>query len=249
MVNEDLKLIYFPIPKSACTLFATFMAVTSDRCSDFDPERQGIHSYRLRNGPLSLTDFRVLKDPDFFRFTVVRDPFSRLVSAYMDKCVKPIRAGRAYATYERLGKYSFSSIVEALSGMSDAAIEKHFRPQISFIRNVPLDHVGVFDDLENTFRLFRERLGIDVEQELSGKIKAPKRTNYSKEAGREDVFFGELTANELAGLEALPPASRFYDERLRGLVASRYSEDIALYERALAARNRGNEESYSEDRA
>ncbi len=232
MVSHSMKMVYFPLPKSACTLFATFLALNSDQCGDFDPARHSIHGYRLSNPNLQLRDFRLLKSPDYFRFTVIRDPHSRLVSAYIDKLVKPVQAGQKWATGIRCGDYSFESVVESMCRMRDGQIEKHFRPQSSFIRNVSLDYIGVFDDLETTFRMFQDRFGVDIEGDVARKVRAPKRTAYS--GPREDgpAYVGHYTAKQLAELDSIPPPESFYSDRLRDMVAQRYAEDLEIHRKA-----------------
>jgi len=235
VVSDSMKMVYFPLPKSACTLFSTFLALNTEGCEDFDPVRQGVHGYRLRNPALQLRDFRVLTDPDYFRFTVVRDPHSRLVSAFLDKMVKPLGAGtRSDGVGSAVTDLSFEMLVESLCRMSDAAIEKHFRPQVAFIRNVSLDHIGVFDELEVTFRLFRERFAIDIEAEVAEKVRSPKRTQYAKDESAEFGYLGDMPVRELVALKQLPTAECFYNDRLHAMVAERYSEDLDIYREARA---------------
>ena len=230
VVSDSMKMVYFPLPKSACTLFSTFLALNTEKCDDFDPVRQGVHSYRLRNKALQLRDFRILTDPDYFRFTVIRDPHSRLVSAFLDKMVKPLGSGTiSEGEGSAITDSSFEAVVESLCRMSDAAIEKHFRPQAAFIRNVPLDHIGVFDELEVTFRLFRERFGIDIEAEVAEKVRSTKRTQYAKGASDEFGYVGDMPVRELAALKQMPPAECFYNDPLHAMVAERYAEDLKIY--------------------
>jgi hypothetical protein len=229
LVRREKRLIYFPIPKSACTLFATFMALSTEYCSDFDPTSEGVHGYRMRTGKLELNDFSLLSNTDFFRFTVLRDPHTRLVSAYLDKLVKPVQCGAIGAARSDVLNLSFEDIVEWVYRVPDWAIEKHFRPQITFIRNVPLDHIGLFEDLDNTFDLFRARFGVDIQAEVASKVRSPKRTGYADiEASHSGGYVGDKTVKELAKFEILPPASCFYDSRLEAKVSERFLEDIAL---------------------
>jgi len=48
LVSDYLKTVYFPIPKSACTLLATMLALHDPQTRDFDPEAEGVHRYRFR---------------------------------------------------------------------------------------------------------------------------------------------------------------------------------------------------------
>lgn len=232
MVSKQLKLIYFPVPKSACTLFATFIALNSKTDRVFDPQKLGVHQFRFRERELQLRDLKLVRDDRYFKFTVVRDPFSRLVSAYVDKLVKPVKAGKHWATDRKCGDHSFESMVQTLCTMNDAKIEKHFRPQAAFIRKIPMDHIGLFEDLGATIELVYDLYGIDIEKDIASRVRAPKRTNYSPSASSGDEYVGNLTAKEIASLEHVPPTESFYNERLRKLVSKRYREDLEIYQQA-----------------
>lgn len=232
MVSDSLNLIYFPLPKSACTLFATFVALHSTTGSVFDPQKQGVHQFRYRRRGLQLRNMALIEDGRYFKFTVIRDPYSRLVSAYLDKLVKPIKAGKPWATDPKCGDHSFEKMIESLCIMRDAQIEKHFRPQAAFIRNVPMDHIGVFDDLSPTFKVIHHRYGIDVEKDIFNLVHMPKRTRYARSSSCSKDYVGNLTAREIASLKDFPSVDCFYNDRLRAMVSRRYREDLEIYNRA-----------------
>lgn len=232
MVSHRLQLIYFPLPKSACTLFCTFVALNSDTKRVFDAQKQGVHQFRFRETELQLRNMALATDDRYFRFTVIRDPYSRLVSAYVDKLVKPVRAGKAWATGKKCADHSFESMIGALHRMPDARIEKHFRPQAAFIRNIPMDHIGIFDDLGPTLRMIEDRYGVDVQKEVESNVYAPKRTKYSQAEPSASHYVGNLTARELAAMRDIPPVECFYNDRLREMVSKRYREDQEIYNRA-----------------
>jgi len=137
------------------------MALSTEYCSDFDPTSEGVHGYRMRTGKLELNDFSLLSNTDFFRFTVLRDPHTRLVSAYLDKLVKPVQCGAIGAARSDVLNLSFEDIVEWVYRVPDWAIEKHFRPQITFIRNVPLDHIGLLKT-STILSIFLERALVSI---------------------------------------------------------------------------------------
>lgn len=232
MVSEDLKLIYFPLPKSACTLFATFIALNSNTERVFDPQKLGVHQFRFRESAIQLRNIALVRDDSYFRFTVIRDPYSRLVSAYVDKLVKPVKDGKPWATDRKCAGHTFEDMIEMLCNMRDSRIEKHFRPQAAFIRNIPMDHIGVFENLGTTVALLFDRYGIDIENDIASRVRAPKRTNYSRTGSSPGRYVGDLTARELASLEHVPPTESFYNDRLRKLVSERYREDLEIYQQA-----------------
>jgi sulfotransferase famil protein len=232
MVSHPLKLIYFPLPKSACTLFATFIALNSNTERAFDPQKQGVHQFRYRERELQLRNLALVRDDRYFRFTVIRDPYSRLVSAYVDKLVKAVKAGKPWATERKCAGHSFEHMVESLCTMHDARIEKHFRPQAAFIRNIPMDHIGLFDDLGPTLRVIYDRYGIDIQKDVASSVRAPKRTNYSQSSYSPSDYVGNLTAREIASFKEFPAMECFYNDRLRNLVSKRYHEDLEIYQQA-----------------
>lgn len=232
MICHPLKLIYFPLPKSACTLFATFMALNSNTERAFDSQEHGVHQFRYRERELQLRNMALVRDHRYFRFTVIRDPHSRLVSAYVDKLVKAVKAGKPWATDRKCADHTFEHMVETLCTMHDARIEKHFRPQAAFIRKIPMDHIGLFDDLGPTLEIIYDRYGIDIEKEVASRVRAPKRTSYSRSCPSAKDYVGDLTAREIASLEHIPAMENFYNDRLRKLVSERYREDLEIYQQA-----------------
>jgi len=89
--------MYFEVPKAGCTSMKTFLhrleRLPPIEQGRFDrPERpEGLVHLRNRFGMPTLLDFTdeqqqiILDAPDFFRFTIVRNPYSRLISAWKDK--------------------------------------------------------------------------------------------------------------------------------------------------------------------
>jgi hypothetical protein len=204
VVNHDLRVLYACIPKAACTSIMTWLV----RSAGFAPELlqqferaescglcpgalgyPDIHShldtnYSLR--PLSAPQIdRLLTDPSYFKFTVVRNPLTRLVSGYLDKVVKArsparriIRAsqfrkgqlgwsavrrwmgGQAFLDPER--SLSFREFVEHLLRERPDQIDIHFRPQSRLLRGITLDFTGHLERIEQDFAVIQRRLGISA---------------------------------------------------------------------------------------
>lgn len=240
LVSETLRSVYFPLPKCACTTFATLFALHDESTRDYDPEAEGVHAYRRRKNALRPGDFRPLVSPEYFKFTVVRSPWSRAVAAYLDKVVKPTRA---YARCPQklppelvaLSRMTFNESLEILRSSSDARLEKHWRSQISFIRGVKLDYLGSFENLDRAFQVIDERLGVDMKTSVVPRVRAAKRTKYQARPTDLSGNYGDVPASELAKLETFPQADAFYDDRTRAIIAARFHEDVELYRAALSA--------------
>ncbi|TPN76145.1 sulfotransferase family protein [Mesorhizobium sp. CU2] len=88
-VFPDRKLIYVEVPKAGCTTIKRLLSVCAYGINhDDDPE--AYHS-RRQSGLLAPSDVGVrlfeslLRDPETLIFSVVRNPFSRLRSCYLNK--------------------------------------------------------------------------------------------------------------------------------------------------------------------
>lgn len=241
MVSHTLKVIYFPIPKSACTLFATTLALHDESTRDYDPVKEGIHHYRFRTRKLALEDMSYLCRDDYFKFTIIRDPYTRLLSAYLDKIVKPYKIAAERAAKSKtlnplyghsLDELSFDSLIHFLARVPDYAIEKHWRPQHTFFRNVSLDYIGCFEHMNDACAVMLNRYGINVTRDVAPLVFSPKRTGYTDAVDTTNT--GELSGlspEQLIELSEFPGVDAFYNPELRAMVERRFSRDLALYRR------------------
>jgi len=88
IVSEKLKLVYCPIPKAASSTWKYLIR-----------QQEGIEDYwnlTAANSPTTsglkyLVDYpseeleRILTSPEYFKFTFVRNPYTRMLSCYLDK--------------------------------------------------------------------------------------------------------------------------------------------------------------------
>ena len=99
--SQKYKAIYYEIPKCACSTLKFIIAYIENNKIEFynnnniaqfyeSTLKMGIH-YREINGLKSLANLNlkecefILKSEDFFHFTFVRNPYSRIFSAWADK--------------------------------------------------------------------------------------------------------------------------------------------------------------------
>jgi len=122
-------------------------------------------------GHRSIHEYRGIFGEDFqsyFKFTVVRNPFTRVVSAYefLKQGGHPAWPNDGRYRDEVLCKYSgFESFV--LEKLNEAIWEqKHFRPQAKFLMlggELGVDFVARLETLEEDFEFICEQLGVDRE--------------------------------------------------------------------------------------
>ncbi|CAI5490760.1 unnamed protein product [Closterium sp. Naga37s-1] len=183
LVDEELKTVYCSVPKVACTSWKVWFRQQlakrlggnkSPRVKLF--ARTSVHS-PLQSG-LSIMGYGFeeheniwfLTRPDFFKFSFVRNPFTRIASAYLNKHVNGVGLqGRkywnerffmgipAYKTFMKSRNGSdfipFSTFMSFLQQRATRCVEcmdPHVRPQIDLCKldAIRYDFIGRFENLE-----------------------------------------------------------------------------------------------------
>lgn len=178
LVNADKGFVYCPIPKNANTSVKLwFLHTLGVDTSTFRPGE--VHDHvRTRQGLAGLTPRRADQILDrSLTFVVVRNPWSRVVSGYVDKFVKqppsnpPSR--RVVKSYKRqLGLevhaldfergLSFREFVDHLCGTSDHLLNPHWMPQHRFLGGRRFDVEVRFERLDVDMAALNRRLGVDA---------------------------------------------------------------------------------------
>jgi hypothetical protein len=121
-------------------------------------------------GHLPLSHYQLALDARqygaLFKFTVVRNPYDRLLSAYRFLAVGGLNAQDATWAADTLPAYDdFSDFVERWLRPERAARVLHFRPQVCFLRipghrRIAVDFLARHERLSGDFRRLCERLGV-----------------------------------------------------------------------------------------
>ncbi len=147
---DDFQCIFIHIPKCAG------QSVRNTLFDNLQPGHINAYSYQYIF-PRSIYN-------RYFKFTFVRNPWDRLVSAYFF-----MKSGGAHKkdqnwTDQNLAMYpDFSTFV--LEGLQLSRIQAwpHFRPQVDFLRGqngkIELDFIGRFENLQEDFNHVRDHLG------------------------------------------------------------------------------------------
>lgn len=143
---------------------------------------------------------------EYFKFTFVRNPWDRLVSAFLFlKKGGANKQDRAWAEENLSGFEDFEAFVTKWVNRKNVNTWKHFVPQYKFVcepggQTPKVDFVGYFERLDDDFAYVRQRLG------LHSSLQHLNKTSGSKKDFRE-----------------------FYSEATREIVADVYREDIRLF--------------------
>lgn len=255
LFNPRLGIVYQPIPKNACTLFKTEMLRHSDEWSQFVTSQTSLHAFIWHQASsLKVRDIVAWSDPRWLRLVILRNPFHRLVSAYIDKFVKwggqhvepfilPIirHVQRCRPGEEDLDRgVSFREFVHYVCARPDFALDEHWRSQASFLGGAfggaagGIDHAGRFEDLRATFTLIEQRSDIRITENVDALLPndTPKMTNWAAASNASSEHYCDWTPSALRTLGAYPRPYEFYPDGLILLVRERYWSDIRLYQSA-----------------
>jgi hypothetical protein len=183
------KYLYQSIPKCACTSIKTILLELEGLPVDDDEWKRHQKDRNKFPGADSLTSRQLnelFRDKtDTFKFVVVRDPYTRLASAYQDKIKMVTRLRSKY--WENLIKTSadeqgvrlsdqitFDEFVQVVSNQSIEEMDAHWRPQYFEGRFgiIKFNFVGHMEMLHSDLPYILER--IDAPLHLQAKAGAPQ---------------------------------------------------------------------------
>jgi tetratricopeptide (TPR) repeat protein len=184
-VSFERKYLYYQVSKAACTSIKRLIHAL-ERLPPIPPYIGVLHevrrdmfihersAFQLK----SLLDFDdqtqeyILTSSDFLRFTVVRNPYTRLQSAWKDK-VLPCAPGYEYFYHNIKGRLpeasdprsfiTFPQFVAAIAQHDLRVCDHHWRLQVEhlFHNSMNFNHIGRTEALFESVNLFIKRAGFE----------------------------------------------------------------------------------------
>ncbi len=171
---DAYKLIYFPIPKAACSSlkFVCAQLLNFDRLLELKKDHYALHSINFPSMPRE----KLPLCQDYFKFSCVRNPWDRLVSCYKSK----IKSDPGYndihfqnGIIKGFVKYNlfkagmpFEDFVEAVLEIPDSESDFHFRSQHNFIfgdnETLLVDFLARFENLKHDYFQLSKTLGVSL---------------------------------------------------------------------------------------
>lgn len=243
MMADEKKLLYLPIAKNACSSVKTLIAELGGM-----PKLQpgeDIHAVLdlgLNNLVLLHRDdteiHAMLSDPSWMRFAILRDPYDRLVSLYVEKFVRhrthvggritidPVlkralnKDKLTEADYEQ--GISFDMFARDLMSEPAERLDPHWRPQSLYLSHINYTHLYTVDNLSV--------LKQDLEQHLGHEVILPYKNavRTQQPSAQRGPCVANLSPAEIEAPERLP-VERYIDKKLRTALDAYYALDSALY--------------------
>lgn len=216
--------VYSFIPKNACSTLRYSLAIANGAIegpSQFNWIHANNNTFRASLAELARARYA---------FVVLRDPFLRLASCFLDKIVEQtpvafkLHALMNYASSPH--DLTFRTFVAELhSHLND---DEHWRPQIDYLVYKAYDDVFAFEDFPRVVSRLKEKIGFVVHD-------ARALTKHGTDQYRPikgDACVADLSAFDLLRLKRggkSPQLRNFYDSALIDAVRRLFAEDLQIY--------------------
>jgi hypothetical protein len=168
-ISERFGYFYLANPKVASTSILRCLQsaeVDGDASRLPDSVHERSRSPLLSFATASLSPEQILGDANFFRFTYVRNPFTRILSAYIEKIETDAEERERLLPDLGLQRDRIPSLLEflkAVQAQRDDWRDIHWTTQSRLIQtnNIDYSFIGRFESFTQTFPLVLDRLGID----------------------------------------------------------------------------------------
>ncbi len=173
------KYIYCQTPKAACSTVKRFLILNEGYCelpfetatAKYDQlDMLHMRDFSPLLNPKQLYPFKArLGDPDFFKFCFVRNPYSRVLSAYLDKVVhnrdqvKQVKAVLGRTMYPAT-KISFADFVRVVVETPIGLMDTHWKNQYHHLCAdvINYDFIGKFENIDSDLAEVARRAGLDI---------------------------------------------------------------------------------------
>jgi hypothetical protein len=250
LIDVSRALVYIPIPKVACTSLKTwFLQTAPDVGIQPDPTSWKVNAWLGAEGRRYLLDDAApLSDGRNFQFTFVRNPWSRLVSAFLNRIVgRGVEYRNLMTRFSRTSWYRFHKrlpyelrrritgvgwsersevtfrqfVLREVAVNAPMEMDPHWRPQHTFLGAHRLDFVGRFERLTEDLEILSAKLGIQ------GDLPERNRSTYVER--RSGECFADCAQSDLRALPAMPHYTQFYTPDRVAEVARVYATDIERF--------------------
>lgn len=161
-VNDLNKFVYFLVPKCGTRTFFEILHLS----------------------PVDWREYNVVH-PGYFHWSVVRNPYDRLVSAYKNKLVDNFQGGLDSLRHKN---HSFKSFILEINKMNLEIADRHIRLQTSLIPLESMDFIGRLENFQQDFNTVCNKIGVPY-QELPHRNKTSHKhyTEYYDDETRQIV--------------------------------------------------------------
>ena len=208
--------VYTDIPKNACTTMRVSMAIAHGFISG--PEDYEWAHHNISRFQCNLRELVNAK----YTFTVLRCPFERAVSAFIDKIVKD-SSGHRYLTFHEFLKH--------LNNDNLVKRNLHWRQQLDFLIYDEYDDYFAVEEMSNTQRVLKQKLDYTIVDARSSSLHGRETLTRVDDRNYATVPVSDLREMRTQGI--IPETSAFFDQATLNLLVHLYQSDIQLYKEKI----------------
>jgi len=220
----DTNSVYSFIPKNACSTMRYSIAL-ANQCISGEHEIGWIHA---NNGTFQASLKALIKAE--YTFVILRCPYSRLASCFLDKIVDATPIGRIYerGAERNSSEITFEIFVRDLELKWGQIRNEHWRPQIDFLVYKQYDDYFCVEDFTSAQGAIMERIGLRVHD-------ARNLTGHGSDQCAKVGSPGEYARASVPEIKELKESGRvprveaLYSERAAKTVAHLFADDITVY--------------------
>jgi hypothetical protein len=236
-INDEKKFIMFWMPKCGCTTsiywFFRTLGLYSEIQEMYPDLKLGpnIHKYRGEvwekkyYGGLSNDDIiEKITNPSYFKFVIIRNPYSRLVSTYF-AMMNPDLFN--ILVPDKSKKITFAQFVESLFMVNLHYCDMHLRSQtanICWSEGFKLDYIIKLEQLNHGLNVINDKFNLNVPI-IS--INSPKKFSPDENICFADYCFDDLIA--VFRSKGQPNYRSFYTPELREKAYDLFYDDIDTF--------------------
>lgn len=193
-IGSSRAFLYFEIPKAGCSSIKRtlqLLELPSRTVPPFDVHNKALSPLK---GALSsgLSFPEIFQSPRLFRFALVRNPYCRALSCYLDKIVANAAERQWHQRllgFTQKEPISFREFLLAIHRIDDRSRDMHWRSQAALIndRRVHYHYLGVFERFRSDLAYALKQIGCDRAAEMIQDLRA-HRTDAAR---RLEEFFGD----------------------------------------------------------
>ncbi|HCH5913052.1 TPA: sulfotransferase family 2 domain-containing protein [Vibrio parahaemolyticus] len=225
MMIYNSNSLYTFIPKVACSTMR-YTVARENGCVTGLSQANWIHN---NNQTFNATLSEALRTD--YSFVILRCPFSRLASTFLDKIVS--RESSLWNLNNALGRdlnlydFSFRDFVNCLKRANVINLDIHWRPQSHFILYQEYDDYFSLENFSHCVDTLNKKINLEVMDARDITKHGTDRYEMVNDEGFSDTPIIEILNMKNNG--RCPSHKSLYDEELIKDVRSIYNQDIALY--------------------
>jgi sulfotransferase famil protein len=229
----DSDAIYTFIPKNACSTMRTSLALANG-CIKDSSDFNWIHQ---NNNTFSASLSELVKAK--YTFVILRCPYARLLSVYLDKIVNRNNPAWGYVDLHNrkidVNDITFEFFVKSMAKDRVRNADIHWMPQTNFLVYEDYDDYFALEDLGTAAQVLKDKIGLELVD--ARPLTKHGSDGYQKLGKRNPYKRSPLELLDYKSQGFMPSIRTMYNDELVACVKKAYKADIALYKKKLGTKN------------